>query len=108
MPYKKEDLENVNLHELRKLGRELGVKCPRAKKKDDLIKEICLISNGQKLPHTTINGRPCLQSNIEKVETINIKEKLTEEEFDRLLKKLIEKKLDNLFKKIKEEILALL
>ena len=96
MPYKKEDLEKVNLHELRKLGREIGVKCPSAKIKKELINDIFLISNGKMLPHKNNNGRPVLQVKIEKENSLPLKEKLTEE------------KLDELLKKLKQEILALL
>ncbi len=45
-----ESLERVNLFVLREIGRVIGVKAPAAKNKDDLIKEIIAVQNGEIAP----------------------------------------------------------
>ena len=59
MIFTKEQLIDLGIHELRVIGREVGVKSPSSLTKDVLVREIYQISNKQKLPnmkHT--RGRP--------------------------------------------------
>lgn len=53
----REYLENFGIHELRLRGRELGVKSPASKRKEELINEIIAIENGQKSAYRTNMGR---------------------------------------------------
>ena len=48
--FTQENLEKVNLFVLREIGRVIGVKAPAGKNKDDLIKEIIAIQNGELKP----------------------------------------------------------
>lgn len=57
--FTKETLENEHLTLLRALGREIGVKTPSAKKKEQLIEEILAIRYGKMLPEPPpIKGAP--------------------------------------------------
>ena len=62
MKFKKfttEMLDKVNLFVLREIGRVIGVKAPAAKNKDDLIKEIIAVQNGEMQPAPPSNlGAP--------------------------------------------------
>lgn len=59
MNYQRENLIQLNIHTLRSIAREFGVKSPTTLNKDSLINEILLISQGKKQPHTpTKKGRP--------------------------------------------------
>ena len=62
MKFKKftaEMLDKVNLFVLREIGRVIGVKAPAAKNKDDLIKEIIAVQNGELAPTPPSNlGAP--------------------------------------------------
>ena len=62
MKFKKftpEMLDKVNLFVLREIGRVIGVKAPAAKNKDDLIKEIIAVQNGEMAPTPPSNlGAP--------------------------------------------------
>lgn len=54
-----ETLDRVNLFVLREIGRVIGVKAPAAKNKDDLIKEIIAVQNGELAPTPPSNlGAP--------------------------------------------------
>lgn len=62
MKFKKftpEMLDKVNLFVLREIGRMIGVRAPAAKNKDDLIKEIIAVQNGEMAPTPPSNlGAP--------------------------------------------------
>ena len=62
MKFKKfttEMLDKVNLFVLREIGRVIGVRAPAAKNKDDLIKEIIAVQNGEMAPTPPSNlGAP--------------------------------------------------
>ena len=62
MKFKKftpEMLDKVNLFVLREIGRMIGVKAPAAKNKDDLIREIIAVQNGEMPPTPPSNlGAP--------------------------------------------------
>ena len=53
-------LNDLNIYALRELGRRVGVNSPTSKKKDELIKDILSIQNGEKEPvqQKTKQGRP--------------------------------------------------
>lgn len=53
-------LNNLRIHELRDLARNVGVKSPTSLKKDKLIEQVLLILSGEQEPHvnTTKQGRP--------------------------------------------------
>ena len=93
MVHDKNDLENLGIHELRKLARTIGVKAPTTKRKSDLINEILLIKSGNALPHITRLGRPALESMVT-IEQSSLKNKLTEEKLDELLFNLKQQILD--------------
>ena len=70
-------LKSYNLSELRTLGREIGVKAPTTKRKDELINAIINILDGVTPPHNTTRGRPELNRGIMTNEVINnIKEQI--------------------------------
>ena len=50
MEYKKEELLKINIHSLRTIGREIGVRAPTALTKSVLIEEILDIHYGRKKP----------------------------------------------------------
>ena len=59
MKYEREQLEQISIHSLRNIARDVGVKSPTNLKKDILINEILLIQSGKKQPHTpSKRGRP--------------------------------------------------
>ena len=53
----REYLDSFGIHELRKMGREYGVKSPASKRKEDLIEDILAISSGAKQAYRTNMGR---------------------------------------------------
>lgn len=53
-----EELNVLNVHELRAMAREIGVRAPTTKKQQELIEEILKIQSGMLQPHTTNMGRP--------------------------------------------------
>ena len=86
------ELSKKSLHELRILGRKIGVKSVSTLKKQDLIENIIDITNGNKQPSFNNRGRkPCIST--------SDKVSITEEKLF-----LIEKLLD----KTKKEILDIL
>lgn len=86
------ELSKKSLHELRILGRKIGVKSVSTLKKQDLIENIIDITNGIKQPSFNNRGRkPCIST--------SDKVSITEEKLF-----LIEKLLD----KTKKEILDIL
>ena len=59
MKYEKEELSNIDVHSLRNLAREIGVRAPTSLKKAELIDEIIQIKKGVKQPYTLKKaGRP--------------------------------------------------
>lgn len=58
----KNSLLKLGIFELRSVGRDLGVKSPTSKKKEDIIEEILAITSGEKEPYVRPNakGRPPL------------------------------------------------
>lgn len=51
------DYEKLNTLSIRDIARQVGVVAPTTKSKEQNIKEIMLINNGELLPSTTIRGR---------------------------------------------------
>ena len=53
-------LGSLRIHELRDLARKIGVKCPTAKKKEDLISQSMQILKGEAQPYVAPSkkGRP--------------------------------------------------
>lgn len=91
----REELSLMSIHELRVLGRNLGVKNTTSKKKSILIDKILDISSGKELPCFSQLGRPPYKTNFcNKIEKRN----LTDYEI---------KKIDEILSKAKEEILNL-
>ncbi|MBE5756554.1 MAG: hypothetical protein E7342_02025 [Clostridiales bacterium] len=89
MEFTKDELEKRSLHDLRLMGREIGVKSPTSLVKKELIEKIVLVSNGQVAPYRTKKGRPTIK----------------EKEVFNTYKTQFEKKLDNILLKLKQEIL---
>ena len=89
-------LENKSLHELRGIGRELGVKRPTNLTKQELILNILGILSGEITPFFTTKGRPAYKTSYVKVE-----KKL------KPIQPLIEE-IDDLLTKTRKDIIALL
>ena len=81
--FTKEQLENKQIHLLRQIGRELGVKSPSTLKKSQLIEQILGISSGEISPTFSKVGRPQLDGVVEKSK--NKDEKNVEKELDQIL-----------------------
>ncbi|MBO7344526.1 MAG: hypothetical protein J6U92_01110 [Clostridia bacterium] len=90
MDYTAEQLNQISIHSLRNIGREIGVKAPCSLTKNILIAEIIAIKSGKKEPcATTKKGRPPKK---------HIKEKI-------LTKKQNQVKKTNSSKKTKKQII---
>ena len=63
MTYTEEYLKELSIHTLRTLGKMIGVKSPTSLHKNQLIKEIVGISNGEIAPFFSKKGRPTLDNN---------------------------------------------
>ena len=91
-----ETLSKLDLHSLRKIGREIGVKAPTTLYKKELIAEIIKIKNGEKQPYVSKKGRPTSKMKKEEL-LLEIlpadTKKLIKKEFINTLLKEIEKKL---------------
>lgn len=58
------NFENYTIYELRNYARQIGVKSPTTKKRQDLLCEIEKINNGEIIPFTNNKkGRPCKNVN---------------------------------------------
>jgi len=73
----REYLENFGIHELRLKGREVGVKSPASKRKEDLIDEIIAIENGFKPAYRTNMGRKPKRVGVYSEELKSITQNLT-------------------------------
>lgn len=60
MKYDRNELKNKNVHSLRIIARKIGVKSPTTLKKEQLIEQIGLISDGKISPYFSNRGRPSL------------------------------------------------
>lgn len=60
MEYTKAELEKIQIHVLRDIGRQLGVKSPSSLKKSQLIEQIMAVDSGRVEPNFTKKGRPSL------------------------------------------------
>ena len=58
------ELENKSLHELRTIGRKIGVKSVTTLRKKLLINAILDVSNGKIEPYFSTRGRPAYSSDI--------------------------------------------
>lgn len=58
-------LSSLRIHELRDLARKIGVKCPTALKKEDIINQVMQILNGESQPYKAPSkkGRPSKSDN---------------------------------------------
>jgi hypothetical protein len=90
MKYYRELLQTHSLHDLRSLGREIGVRAPSKFTKSELIEEILLVDEGKKKPYFTKRGRPDKDGRRVKEENLRREqiEKLIDEELIKL-KKLV-------------------
>ena len=107
MEYSLEQLQQINLHSLRVIARDIGVRAPTALTKNALIDEIIKIQSGKKKPHVpSKRGRPA-GKNIAEIQVISnlnegakilkIKEQAKKEFIAEILKD-IENKLEKLLK----------
>ena len=106
MKHTKEQLYEINIHVLRSIAREVGVKAPTTLTKQALMNEIIQIEQGEKQPCTpTKKGRP-LKDGGEGItvknekptaspHSTNAKKKIKKEFIDSILKE-IERKLNEL------------
>ena len=107
MEYKKEFLAQINLHSLRVMARDIGVKSPTALTKSVLIDEIIKIQSGVKKPYVpNKRGRPAgksiaeiqvISTQNERAKMLKIKEQVKKEFIAEILKD-IENKLEKLLK----------
>ncbi len=98
MEYKREVLSQINIHSLRTIGRDVGVKAPTALTKSVLIDEIIKIQSGEKKPCVpSKTGRPAgrciteIQVNSnpnEKLNIIKIKKQAKRELINDILKEI--------------------
>ncbi|MBR5250757.1 MAG: hypothetical protein IKV38_01920 [Clostridia bacterium] len=110
MKYDKEQLEQINIHALRNIAREVGVRAPTRLNKNVVIKEIMQIESGQKQPYqATRKGRHAKDFVINdqiKNPTISVgvetKESLTSDEREKLKKEFISVFLKEVEKKLNE------
>ena len=110
MKYDKEQLEQINIHALRNIAREVGVRAPTRLNKNVVIKEIMQIESGQKQPYqATRQGRHAKDFVINdqiKNPTISVgvetKESLTSDEREKLKKEFISVFLKEVEKKLNE------
>jgi len=49
--------KDYNVHELKKIARDVGVKCPTSLKKAELIEQIEKIKSGKQQPYFNNNGK---------------------------------------------------
>jgi hypothetical protein len=92
MKYTEEELCEMNLHFLRTIAREMGVKSPTKYNKNELMAEIIKIENGEKEPvEYNRRGRP-LKNTVATVcseETMeNIRAEIKKEMIEKTLKKV--------------------
>ena len=105
MEMEKEQLNQINVHSLRSIARELGVKAPTSLSKPALIDEILKIKSGEKQPYTpTKRGRRVKKSVASNngnettslnIDLISIKANMKKEFINSILKE-VENKLNEL------------
>ena len=89
MDYKKDNLKQMSVYPLRKIGKDLGVKSPTSLKKNELIESILDIQSGKIKPVSSKHGRPSLNSEYKSLEN-NKKEKEQKEKIE-VVKELLVK-----------------
>lgn len=79
------DIEQYRIHELRDIGRKVGVKAPTMLKRDQLIEQIKLLMNGEEKPfkRKDLKGRPAKKTPISLIRHENS----TENDYDDLFNK---------------------
>ena len=90
------DLESKTIHDVRNLARELGVRSPSTLNKDEVIKRINQINNGEREPYFSSKGR--------KPRSKLIVNKITKKE----LSEFEVNKINELIDKLKTDIIELL
>ena len=106
MQYSKDQLYEMNIHVLRNIAREVGVKAPTSFKKAALINEISQINSGKKQPCAPSNkGRPpknsaehkyiAMQNTFVDTSSFGLEENIKKQFIASILKE-IEKKLNKL------------
>ena len=101
MKYDREYLNLTNVHALRNIAREIGVRAPCSLKKQVLVDEIMLIESGKKEPHKKSNkGRPVKNGgqNINHLSGVNLiamKKEIKKEIISNILRHM-EKKLNEI------------
>ena len=86
----KSDLLHKSLHELRIIGRKLGVKSVTTLKKNDLIENIIDISTGDKKPTFTKQGRKPYAYTNGNIEFSKEKIKIINEILDKAKKEILD------------------
>lgn len=98
--YTKEQLEGMHLHDLRAIGRNIGVKSPTSKTKTELINKILAVFKGEEKPYFTKVGRKVLTN-----EEISFMER-EQKQIDNKKEKEFNLQLSKLLEKHKKELLA--
>ena len=73
MIYTQDNIRELTIHKLREIARNIGVKAPTTKKRDELIDEILKIQNGELMPYNPTKkvGRP---AKLQEIEIANIEQ----------------------------------
>lgn len=98
MDCERETLKRAHLYDLRRMGREVGVKAPAALKKNELINQILAVKRGEIPPHFTNKGRMPKPTD----SVVSSYKKFKDEKRDRL-----EKRLDRILGELKDCILKM-
>ena len=101
--YYRTELEKYSIHDLREIGKAIGVDKPTTKKKCDLITDILAVQTGKIAPTFTNLGRPRLKA----LTNITIQERVPPVE---PVKKVdpIEEEIDKVLEPIKDLLMRLL
>lgn len=105
MEFTLEKLMLMNLHELRKIGIQIGVKAPTEKNKEELVNAILDVSSGKVMPYKTNVGRPS-NTPSEVVDSEELRETIKQvAQYQKIQREMYEKAVDKLLNNLKNYLL---
>ncbi len=104
--FTREELMEMNIHDLRRIGSQLGVRAPTDKNKQQLVKCIMDVSSGRVAPYKTNVGRPSKTTcQIEDDEEMREKIKCAME-YHKIQKEMYEKAVDLIVENLRTYLLS--
>ncbi len=103
MVYDRESLEKTELHDLRKIGKKIGVRAPTRLKKADLVENILAVQSGKVQPYFSAIGRPSMKNTL----TVKKQKRSVEQIVRMVVDEFFEQEKEQMYKRLIKIIKAL-